>query len=236
MKIVVTSAFRNATRYLERYFEQMGELKSALAERDDRLSLVLGYGDSSDGTGGSLYDECHHRFDTKLIEVNHGGPHFGSIVHEQRFKQLAKVWNRIWREIPEDADYVAFIESDLIWRAQKFIDLFEFIQGLRSIRSDTNAPTLVAPLVLHLDERFYDTWAFRYNGVQFKNDPPYHKGLEGLGSYTEMNSVGSFILMDGNIARKLSFPEEDVIVGLCRQARLLGARIFLDKLTKVYHP
>lgn len=233
MKVTVLSAFRNSTSYLERYFEQMDELKRELRAKEHSLSLVLGYGDSSDGTGGALYDESRHRFETKLVEINHGGPHYGSIVYKERFRQLAKVWNRIWKEIPEDTDYVAFIESDLIWRAQKFIDLFELIQELKDVFTTS---TLVAPLVLHLDERFYDTWAFRYNGVQFKNDPPYHKGLEGLPSYVEMNSVGSFILMDSNIARKLSFPEEDVIVGLCRQARLLGARIFLDKLTKVYHP
>lgn len=242
MNVSVVSHFRNAVGYLERYFEQMDSLKAALGEQGYELTLVLGYGDSTDGTGIQLYDECVHRFDARLIDVSHGGPYLGSIVHPERFRQLAYVGNKLWKNIPDNADIVGLVESDLIWKAQSFIDLLEFLQGLGSVNEEI--PHLVAPMVMHqrsvgephLDDRFYDRWAFRYNGVQFKNEPPYHKALESSGTYVEMNSVGSFVLMDGKIAKQLCFPEEDVIVGFCRQARLLGARILLDKLTKVYHP
>lgn len=212
----------------------MADLKKELENRNDTLSLVLGYGDSSDGTDIQLTAEYVPGFDVELVDVAHGGPHFGSIVHPQRFKQLAYVGNKLWKEIPKDADVVALIESDLIWRAQTFIDLLELFVALEGIHEQT--PILLSPMVMHLDERFYDTWAFRYNGVNFRNEKPYHKILLERWSYLEMSSVGSFILMDSEIAKQLCFPEEDVVVGFCKQARLLGARIFLDKLTKVYHP
>lgn len=228
MKICVVSMFRNAVPYIERYFEQMDGLQQELTKRGHSLSLILGYGDSSDGTGGALYDECHHRFDTRLIEANHGGTHYGSIVHPQRFKQLAFVANKLWRQIAEDANVVAVIESDLIWKAEVFLNLLSVIESEENL--------FVAPMIFHLDERFYDTFCFRYNGVNFKNEKPYHKGLMTSQRFYEMNSVGSFVLMNAKIARQLQWPEEDVFIGFCRNSRLLGTKILLDKTQSVYHP
>lgn len=236
MNVTVISYFRNAVRYLERYTEQVDSLKKLLAKEGHELNLILGYGDSSDGTGEALFDECQNRLPAQLIDVSHGGPYYGSIVHIERFKQLSYVVNTLWSRIPDDADIVALVESDLIWKASDFMDLLELLEGLRRVRSDPLAHTLVAPMVMLEDGRFYDTWGFSYNGSHFRNSPPYHKALDQLGTYLEMNTVGSFVLMDAGIARKVNFPEQDLVVGLCKQARLLGARIFLDKLTKVYHP
>jgi hypothetical protein len=42
--------------------------------------------------------------------------------------------------------------------------------------------------------------------------------------------------MKTSIARQVSWPEEDVVVGLCKQVRDLGYDIYLDKTLEVYHP
>lgn len=91
MNVVICSAFRNSESYIDRYFEQMYELERLLFLRGDCLSLVLGYGDCSDDTATLLFEHTSGGIGARLIDVSHGGPTFVSIVHEQRFKQLAYI-------------------------------------------------------------------------------------------------------------------------------------------------
>lgn len=225
MKICIVSAFRNAVQYIERYCEQMDDLQKLLVKDGRRLHLLLGYGDSTDGTAETLFDECSNRFDAHLLDVSHGGHHFGSVVHSERFRQLASVGNQLWRQIPEDAEIVGLVESDLIWSGK---DLYSLILEVRF-------NCLVSPLTKHLDGRFYDTWAYRMNGKNFYNEPPYHPGLNKQ-RYYAMDSVGSVFFMQGELARRLQWPEKDVVVGFCRLAREAGASILLDTDVEVYHP
>src|SRR5688572_2826374 len=106
MNITIVSAFRNATSYIQIYFQQMDELLLALNKAGHNLNLILGYGDSHDGTGEMLFEECVYRFSARLVDVSHGGLHYGSVVHPERFKQLAFVGNALWKHIPQDADIV----------------------------------------------------------------------------------------------------------------------------------
>lgn len=204
----------------------MEDLQNLLNEKGDTLTLVLGYGDSSDGTGQALYDECHHRFDSRLIDVSHGGRFYGSVVNPLRFKQLAFVVNTLWGHIPETADIVGLVESDLIWKADQLLEILP----------ELNTKLILAPMVFHPNKKFYDTWAFKMNGINFKYDRPYHPSIRPGQRYYDMNSIGSVFFTDAGFARQLSFPEEDVVVGFCRQARELGGTILLDSYTEVYHP
>lgn len=229
MKIAIVSHFRNAVNYLERYFEQMAALQRLLVGRGDTLHLILGYGDSSDGTGEALFDECAHRFSAHLIDVSHGGKVYGSIVHPERFRQLAFVGNTLWRNIPEDADIAGLVESDLIWQADTLMALLDDLV-------DLPPGSAVAPMVMHGDGRFYDTFAYRRAGVRFTNDAPFHRDIRPDGDLLELDSAGSVLLMAGELARKLHFPEEDVVVGLCRQICDGGGGVWLDSRERVYHP
>lgn len=226
MNITIVSAFRNAVGYLERYFEQMDCLQMLLGKRGDKLRLVLGYGDSNDGTGEALFDECCQRFDCLLLDVTHGGPHFGSIEHPTRFKQLAFVGNKLWAHLQEDADVVALVESDLIWQAQTLMALINHLSIYPAI----------APLIMDLNAwgRFRDVFAFRRSGIRFSNDPPYYADLNG--EVLQVDSAGSVLVMRGEMARGLCWPEEDVIVGVCRQIYERGGAIYVDPTLKVIHP
>lgn len=206
----------------------MEDLQNLLNEKGDTLTLVLGYGDSSDGTGESLYDECCHRFDGRLIDVSHGGRFYGSMVHPVRFKQLAQIGNTLWGHIPETTDIVGLVESDLIWDSY---DIYNLISHLNL----SNLPVIITPMVHLQDGRFYDIWAFRKNGTNFRNSKPFHPDIDER-RYYELDSAGSVLFMKAGLARQLTWPEEDVVVGFCRQARELGAKIILDSLTEVYHP
>lgn len=226
MNIAIISAFRNSTSYIARYCDQMEGFKKGLAERGDTLTLVLGYGDSSDGTGEVLYEECCYRLPSLLVGVGHGGHHYGSIVHAERFKQLAFVGNRLWESIPKTADVVGLVESDLVWSPESLLSLTD---GLHD-------DFMVAPMVYDLKGAFYDTWAFRTGGKHFRNQKPYHKALAEPGDVLEMDSVGSVFFIKGGLAQMLYWPEEDVVVGLCRQFRSMGGTIHLHKKIGVYHP
>lgn len=209
----------------------MDSLQELLLKRNDSLSLVLGYGDSNDGTEKALLDETQGRLSASLHDVSHGGPHFGSIVHPERFRQLAFVYNSLWEKIPESSDVVGLVESDLIWRADQLMLLIDKMEY----------DVVLSPLVLHLDERFYDTYAFRMDGINFKNEKPYHPNLiqpeVSSRRYYLMDSVGSVVFMKYSLAKQLTWPEEDVIVGLCRQiTQKSSSYISLDSFAKVYHP
>ena len=223
--VVICSAFRNATSYIDRYMAQVDALSTLLAKRGDYLSLILGYGDSTDNTGERLFEASTLSIGARLIDVSHGGPDFGSVVDAQRFRQLAYVGNKILSNVPSDADVVIWLESDLIWTPETLARLIY------------HKLPVVAPMVI--DRRsggFYDTWAFVKDGVNFTKHYSYHRGLLGVVGITEMDSVGSCVVMAGNVAKGLTIPEADVLVGACRAVRDNGHKIWLDVGAEVWHP
>lgn len=236
MKITVMSSFRNASHYITRYFNQMQEFDSLLKAKGHELSLVLGYGDSTDCTDSLLAEESFFRFDTYLVDVNHGGELYGSIIHPQRFKQLSYVGNQLLQHIPKNTDKVFLIESDLVWQGAQLEALLNAQEGLQDALKVPSSRIVLAPMIYHRDGRFYDTWAFRCNGTSFRNNAPYHPVLKSDIRFIEMESVGSVVLLDYDLIKDLRFPEENVVVGFCQQAKEHQARIFLDTQARVFHP
>ena len=234
MNIYLCSIFRNAASYLDRYVEQAAGLDRKLTEYGGWLRLVLGYGDSNDHTGELLYEALCNRIDATLIDVSHNGPVYGPVVDARRFRQLAYCGNRVLDQIPADADMVLWAESDLIWHPEV---LYEMI-----IRTSWRLqPTVLAPMVLEATSprRFYDTWAFRYQGKMFEKEYPFHPELADVwakGLPVEMDSVGSCVAMPASLARTRRFPEEDVFVGFCNQVRQEKGQVLLDPALAVAHP
>lgn len=229
MIVTIVSCFRNATGYIERYFNQVSALSIALAKRHDKLTLVLGYGDSADDTELMLNEEAMFTMGALLIDVSHGGKEYGSIVHPERFRNLAYVGNKLWDAIPADADIAILVESDLVWDTNTLLRLIDDLQHVPA----------VAPMVMHLlpPSRFYDTFAFRRNGVNFINGSPYHADLlTHRERFFQLDSAGSVLAMHGDLARGLHWPDEDVVVGVCRQIYERGGSVWLDRELTVWHP
>lgn len=227
MKITICSAFRSSAHRLTPYFVQVDSLRKRLAKWGDTLSLVLGEGDHTDDTRDKLPGWVSSMgLDAQIVQVDHGGPEFGPVVDEQRFKQLAFVWNGIWRCIPEDSDVAIFLESDLIWHPDALTSLAHLvIQGYHA----------VAPMVLEQgSDRWYDTWAFRVNGEQFSKEPPYYPGWRP-GGMVRMDSAGSCLAIKGSLARQLTWPEENVVIGLCRQVYRINGPVWLNASVSIYH-
>lgn len=231
MKIVVCTAHRNATAHLDRYMAQLCALRRLLAPHGT-LCPIWVEGDSTDQTWEWLLEDAP-RMNARLIACDHGGAAYGSIVHPERFKQLARVANAMWRQIPADADAVVLLDGDLFWQPETIVALLEHLADYPA----------VAPKVLHatnpglyegLGPFWYDSFGFRRNGARFTNEPPYHPDLNG--AMLQLDSAGACLAMRGELARGLAWPEEDVIVGFCRNLRARGGAIFLDPHLEVYHP
>lgn len=230
MNVVIVSTFRDATGYLDLYFAQVDALVKRLRERGDTPMLILGYGDCTDGTEAALFDAVIQNYGALLIDVSHGGRAFGSVEHPERFRQLAYVGNRLWQAIPDDADVVVLVESDLLWDARTLLTLIDH----------TATYPAIAPMIFDVapPDRFRDVFAFRRNGVRFTNEPPYHPDLATVapGELLQVDSAGSVLAMRGEWARRVRFPQEDVIVGLCRGLYESGGSVWLDPGLCVRHP
>jgi hypothetical protein len=51
-----------------------------------------------------------------------------------------------------------------------------------------------------------------------------------------LDSAGSVLAMHGDLARGLHWPEQDVVVGLCRGIYAAGGSVWLDRELTVWHP
>lgn len=243
MNVTVSSLFRNADRdgKIARYFARVDALDAALTARGDRLHLILSTGDNVDGTQAALAAGLSGR-SADLVRLDHGGPYYGSVVEPDRFRQLALAANAAMGLIDEDCDAWLFVEHDLDWTPDAMLRLLD----------DLDAVPAVAPVVLNRYGGFYDTWAFRMNGMHFSHDQDVDwrslrlerdDGREdavsidvGAGDLVPLESAGSVIALRGRLARRVRFQPEDAIVGLCRDLQRFDARVYLDPRAKVQHP
>lgn len=175
--ITVSSIFRNAVPYIPRYFEQIEELRRQIPVR-----LVIGYGDCVDETAMLL--NRYTKPDDIVLNVDHGGPVFGSCDSEQRWRQIAQVVRGVIKEIDDPGTHYVWVEGDLIWDAKAIMRLVQ-------------AGRPVAPMVFIWDNpaqtwpRFYDSWGFRQNGDMFAMYPPYFPHGQTPERYQKIDSCGS---------------------------------------------
>jgi hypothetical protein len=233
VNITIISCFRNSCGHIVRYFDQMLALRRLLHERGDHLALLLGYGDSTDGTEQMLFEEASFAIGALLVEVSHGGQHFGSIENAQRFKQLAYVGNTLLSHVDATADVVGIVESDLIWDAETMVRLLDHLDYVPAI----------APMVMDGEHSFYDVYAFRMDGQRFTKEPPFlprrtrpdlvHPVQNNL---IRLDSAGSVLFVRAEYARKARLSDGQAIVGYCADIYSYGGSIWLDPTASCAHP
>lgn len=176
MRVVLASIFRDSTGYLPRYFSQI----AALREHVD-VRLVLGEGDSSDGTGTVL--PSYLQVDDRVVTVNHGGARYGSIDHPARWANIARVVREVVKAVGDPEDAFVWAESDLVWDPLTMMELLK-------------ADRPVAPMLLAGDTpRFYDTWGYRQGGRMFSGHPPYMPDGPRDERYVPVDSCGSCFVL-----------------------------------------
>lgn len=227
--LVVASAFRNSESYIDRYFEQIHELR-----KFGPLRLVVGEGDSIDDTLWRLEQELDETSDL-LLRVDHGGPDYGSVNKVERWAQIAYVWNRILDHVQmDDEDVFLLIESDLTWSAEPIARLAEWAKPRGAI----------AAMSMHIPTgNFYDIWGHRgLDGKRFTMKPPYHESLRCIDnpscvrSIVPIASAGSAIAVRGDIINAgVRFNNEAGIRGFCEDIRR-HTDLWLHTGIQVWHP
>lgn len=235
-RVAIGSIFRNSEPYLDRYFTQVASLTGWLAGKDIETHLILVEGDSTDDTWRVLQERGKFLMsfiqnvspgsEITLLKKDHGGPSFGSVDNDIRWRNISKVCNALLNCVSAKDDALVYVESDLIWNRETILHLLEHIKEVDA----------VAPMCFHQQTGlFYDIWGHRKDGVRFSQYAPYHPGItNGL---TTIDSAGSCIVMKGSVARSCRFtPPELGIVGFGGDIREKGFALCLDPSQKVVHP
>lgn len=221
VKATVVSIFRDSATYLDRYFSQVTR---QLENTPIALSLVEG--DSVDGTYRLLVKKAatlglEH---VKVTKLDSHKQRYGSVVHPERFRILADTFNAGLDAIEWDTEWVVYLDSDLIVPELTIERLIN--------RADGYA---IAPYIF-AGEAFYDIWGFRKNGAHFGPFPPYVAGAKTATKF-EIDSAGAMLVIPGQyIKAGARLAREDCVVGLCRNLRVLGCKIYADPTIKINHP
>jgi hypothetical protein len=231
MILTIGSIFRNATGYLKHYFDQVVQLHGHLYPLS-AVQLVLVEGDSTDSTWDDLSAQIERirplGIRSRLVKREHGGPVFGSIDNEQRWRNISYACNGVFENLPKVFDAMIYVESDLLWQPQTVLALVEHLKTVPA----------VSPMSFHRDGFFYDIWGYRRNGICFTPSPPYHPDLAGApDNLLPIDSAGSCIAMRAEVARqaRFAYPEQGIL-GFCRSIYDHGYSLHLDPNQRVIHP
>jgi hypothetical protein len=225
-QLCVLSFFRNSERngQLYHFFSQLERLRLEWA---GPLRAVLVWGDSVDRTRLALEDQASRLgLDATIVEHSHGKPEFGSTEAPERLQALTHLMNFGLDHIQGEDSLVWYVESDLIWSADIVPRLY---RSLRDGFADIVAPMPFAAGAV------YDIWGFRKDGQRFSPFPPYHPKLSPAG-LTEVDSVGSALLINGTVARATRARDGRALVGFCDAVRAQRGRILVDAREIVRHP
>ena len=228
MRVIIASIMRDAAPYLGRYVAQTSTLKHYLDERGDSLGVVVAEGDSTDDTLALLHRWERSAGGVSVLKLDHGGPKYGSVDVLARWRQVASVYNRLFDVISEIRiiDAVLHVEADLIWEAGTMLALLDQLSDEHPV---------VSPMIFNKAGVFYDTWGYRYDGVHFVHDHPYHERLRNWnGGLVPIDSAGSCQVMLAEVARRCRFSEETILLGPSIYAE--GYSQWLDPGLKVIHP
>jgi hypothetical protein len=227
VNIVVGSAFRNSAYRLRGYFDRVLAL-ARHAGPEHTVTVIAAEGDSTDGTRAALCGWRSPQVSLHIVPCDHGGRWFGSTEEKDRMVALSSVGNAIFDAVPETADVLVYVESDLIWDAHTIGTLIDM-----ALRQEEDFDVL-APLVF-AGECFYDVWGFRdLTGARFGPFKPYSSQLRA--GLTEVSSVGSCLVMRGAVARSVRIRNDYCLVGWCEEARALGYRIGVHPGLRIAHP
>ena len=218
--VAVCSLFRNSTETLAYYRAVI----TAQERPGVRLAFSFVEGDSTDDTYEGL--SAWAADDPRVTLVQHSIEPV--LDYDDRVRKWAALANlALEGGLATGADYILWCESDLVLPHDLVAQL---------VASDVD---VVAPAIF-LGGMFYDGWGFRgLDGVKFTGDAPYHSDYVSHG-LVQLSSVGSCVLFkrelfDAGVRFRGTY-DEGLLVGVCRDAGLLGFRTFMDSRVSILHP
>lgn len=229
--IAVCSMFKDSQVFhdykidqVDKYFEQMK--KQSFGFNNIHFHCIEG--GSKDNTYDTLAKYKAANSNISLYKDELPSTPVASVVAQSRFNTLSRVANQLLSHVEFDKySHILWIESDL--KIQN-----DLLDRLLTCHNKLGAGShIIAPItLLGTEERcnFYDTWGFRLLDGSLVSPSNYPTGTK------QVKSVGCCALIDSSLFRRgLRFGDQ-CFLSLCEQAILLGAKIYADFDTKIYHP
>ena len=218
--VAVCSLFRNSAETLDYYRAVI----SAQERQGLRLAFSFVEGDSTDDTYERLSAWAEE--DPRVSLAQH------SVEPVEDFDDRVRKWAALANLALEGglatgADYILWCESDLVLP-------HDLLAQLVASQVDVVAPAIF------LGGMFYDGWGFRgLDGTKFATEAPYHQDFVSHG-LVQLSSVGSCVLFrrelfDAGVRFRGSY-DDGLLVGVCRDAGLLGFRTYMDSRVAILHP
>jgi len=225
MRIVVANMWQNATSYIDRFVGQFAALRGAAPQHE--FDLILAEGDSTDND--ATWNRLNEIYPGKVFKRIHAGQIYGPIDVTQRWLQISFVMDGVFERVRPEHDVVIWVESDLIWEPAVLLKLLDHIQ-----KPGVDA---AVPMIM-MRGTFYDSWAYRRDGIRFSVAPPFHRVLQtpSVNGLYLLDSGGGCVVMRGEIARTCRCrPPALAAVGFYRDMREHGWRVWLDPTLAIHH-
>lgn len=178
-------------------------------------------GDSNDDTEAILRQTAARHIDKDIAVVRHDTGIVGDDP-KIRVKRLGMTANAGFDTVREDDLYWVMHESDLISSEDVVLRFLE----------TKKVPIAGWPV---LGNKFYDTWAYRADGMMFRNGAPYHPRYRDNELF-EVDSVGSCWMFYAADLRTGVRCREMAVLDLCEQMKALGRRIWVDPRIVIEQP
>ena len=233
MNVTITTPFRNNERHVPKYIFQAGKLDWPKRQ----LRWVLAEGDSTDATLQMLTEWAGADKRVTVVKCDTGKPHYGSIVHPERFEILAHAFNTALEGAIADewSDYNLFIPSDVLYKP-------DLIKRLMGWDKDVISPMFWIgphegdPVQNANGMRFYDIWGFIRDGQPLPPNGPAWYAAHYPQEPVQMDTTGGVMLYKAEIARAgARYTITEVDHGFCKEARKLGYTVWCDPTTHVVH-
>lgn len=221
--VVMCSLWRNdANRRLADRVEHL----LAKTKAYPNLRYVWVVGDSRDDTTQALADLVDVPFDNvRIVDIGYTGIEGND--HPSRLRRLSETANEWWNWC-ENADYIMVHESDIVSPP-------DVVNRLVAHAERGRCPIAGWPVLeLQGQKLFYDTWAYRKDGVRFTNSPPYHDCYRADEPFV-VDSFGTMYLFHAEDVPLVHF-EDNAVLDLCRQLRAQGRDLWVDPALVIEQP
>jgi len=220
--VLVAVLTKNDARYLPRFLPEMENLDYP----KDKLRWVWLYGKSRDDTLKIVLN-FHRKTPYKYVVYEE------PLIHRPVRSSLynAELCNE-FKKAYKGEEYVLFVDTDVVKIPR------ETLKELVSVNKD-----IVAPYVFTEGTNlFYDSYVFRWKGHPFSSvvvdgrrydirNPPFLDRREPV----ELDSVGTFILIKGEVFKEVRWENPTPHYQFCKNARRRGYRVFALPYIRVEH-
>jgi len=224
-RVMICLLVKNDAKHLPQFLNAMKNLDYP----KDRLRWIWIYGKSIDDTLSIILE--FHKKESYKYEV-YEEPVFERLLPNALY--VARLCNE-FKKMYQGEEYVLFADSDIVEMPP------ETLKELIRVDKD-----IVAPYVYRRTsdgkEFFYDTYVFRWHGWKFERVE--YKGIvygyekpvfANEKQPVELDSVGTFLLIKGEVFKKVDWDNPAPHLQFCKNARKAGYKVWALPYLKIYH-